>query len=195
MAKYFIILLLGISLFAANSVRAQTGHVDSDGYHPRAGNLALGFELTDFQSDYGMAFTFTTPYFFKKTMAVRLHGGLSWMEAIPADDGLEPNYEWIRYFPVRLAWVISIGLGNGLNRLYAEAGGIMYLGADDIASDIVIGGYGEFGFELFPSMLSPVSYFIQAGGMGSSGEGSEILGEPSVGNGFMLDVGIRWYPK
>lgn len=185
-------------LFASHIALAEDGSDNSQSNvaYPRAGNLALGFEITDFQNDYGLGLNLTTPYFFKDTMSVRLHGGIAWFEGVAADEALnDMDSQWIKYFPVRLGWVISVGLGSGLTRLYAEAGGLIYLGAKDIAKDIVVGGYGQFGFEFFPAILSPVSYFFQAGGMGSSGKGTEIMTEPSVGNGFMMEVGFRWYPR
>lgn len=176
MNRNYLVLLIAILFTVSTTVYAQSEEngEENAGTNPRATHLALGFEMTDIQNDYGLGLNITTPYFAKEKIVIRLHGGISWKEGAAADD-LDPNYTWKRYFPLRLGLVISVGMGYGLSRLYSEAGVIICVGATTIAKDMIVGGYGALGFELYPTVASPVAYFIQAGRMGSSGTASELM--------------------
>jgi hypothetical protein len=59
---------------------------------------------------------------------------------------------------------------------------------------LTLGGYGLFGFEFFTARESPVTYFLQAGGLGSNGDANGLAGSPAYANGFVIETGIRWYP-
>jgi hypothetical protein len=124
-------------------------------------------------------------------IAIRAHGGISWLEGIPED---ETTYTWMLYIPVRLGMVVSVGMVGGFARFYSEAGVLLYVPNKDFSDDLAIGGFGQFGFEFFTMKRSPVTYFIQAGGMGSSGNADKLAAEPTFANGFLIEVGIRWYP-
>jgi hypothetical protein len=63
-------------------------------------------------------------------------------------------------------------------RLYTEAGGVILFPNNDFSDDIAFGGYGLFGFEFFTHRMSPVTYFIEAGGMGTSASAEKLSGAP-----------------
>ncbi|MBN2344070.1 MAG: hypothetical protein JXX29_20650 [Deltaproteobacteria bacterium] len=185
-------LMFAIALFSVmltgGYVAAQDTQSDS---HPRAKHLALGFELKDTNGDYGLGLDVNTPYFANGLMALRVRGALSWLEGVPAG---ETEFEWMPYGSVQLGFVLSVGEVGGFGRFYSEAGGILVLPNSDFSDDVAFGGFGLFGFEFFTNVASPVSYFIEAGGMGTNGQSEKLGGKPSHSNGFFVNVGIRWYP-
>jgi len=183
----FVMALLG-GMLLSSYVFAEETQSESN---PRAKHLALGFELKDFSGDYGLGLNFTTPYFANGFMALRVHGAMSWLNGVPEG---EMEYSWMPYGSVQVALVGSVGEVGGFARFYTEAGGIIIFPNKDFSDDIAFGGYGLFGFEFFTSKMSPVTYFIEAGGMGTNANAEKSAGNPAYANGFIIDVGIRWYP-
>jgi hypothetical protein len=53
------------------------------------------------------------------------------------------------------------------------------------------GGYGLFGFEFGSEDPAP-RYYIELGGIGSGITANQLPTNPSMANGFMINVGIRW---
>lgn len=159
--------------------------------NPRAEKLALGFDLNEFHSDFGMGLSITSPWFAKGYMAVRAHGNAAIHEGLPQN---ETEFNSMPYQSARLGMVISVGKPGNYTRFYSEAGMIALFPSKEFSDDAGFGGYGLFGFEFFTRDKSPVTYFIQAGGVGSSGNADKLQGKPGWGNGFLTEVGIRWYP-
>jgi hypothetical protein len=168
---------------------AQNQGETTEAGNPRASHLAIGAELMDLKSDFGVGLSLTSPYFIGGHAALRAHGGIAWFDGIPKD---ETEYEWMGYVPLRLGVTTTVGT-VGSSRFYAEAG-LLVVPPSKLTNSAALGGYGDFGFEFFTMKTSPVTYFLQAGAVGSNGDAGEVVGEPTFANGFLMEVGFRWYP-
>ena len=98
------------------------------------------------------------------------------------------------YIPVRIGMAISVGQIGGHSRFFSEPGVALCVPNKDFSDDLAVGGYGLIGFEFFNARKSPMTYYLQAGGIGSSGSAEKAAGEPTCANGFLIEVGLRWYP-
>jgi hypothetical protein len=178
------LIVTGVSFAEENNVQNQMSA------NPKATHMAVGIDLSQLQSDYGMGISFTSPAFANGYMAVRAHGGIAMYSGIPEN---KTEYDVMNYVPVRLGFVISVGMLNGLARFYSEPGLLVMIPDDKFSDKIATGGYGLIGFECFTAEKSPVTYFLEAGGYGSSGNADKLAGKPVWGSGFMLEVGVRMY--
>ena len=59
--------------------------------------------------------------------------------------------------------------------------------------DIYLGAVGAFGFEFFFTQGRRGSYFIELGGVGTAAEADKLDRSPVFANGFMTNVGVRYY--
>jgi hypothetical protein len=65
---------------------------------------------------------------------------------------------------------------------------------EDVAGyDLALGALGAFGFEFFFSQDRNAGYFIELGGVGTGAEADAIPGDPIYANGFLANVGVRYY--
>ena len=158
--------------------------------NPKATHLSIGVDMTKFNSDYGMGLSITSPAFANGYMAVRAHGGVSVLNGLPEN---ATEYDIMNYQSVRLGFVVSVGMLGGLARFYSEPGLLVQFPDEWFSDDIATGGYGLIGFECFTAEKSPVTYFLQAGGYGTSGNADKLSGKPGWGSGYLFEVGVRWY--
>jgi len=148
--------------------------------------FALGFNLNQFQHDFGLGLNFTSPYFLKNSMAVRLNTNVMWLQHI---NNKTNEQTWSTYSNVKLG-LIGVGgnIGNFL-RLYGEGGIIAILPNSEFSDISSLGGYGVFGFEFF--MAKNFNYYIELGGIGSGAIAEKIPTKPIYSNGFSVSVGFR----
>ncbi len=182
--KYVILIIF---IFVSNIANAQT----DDGFEKRASYFSYGFNLNQYQDDFGLGLNITSSYFWHNRMAVRLKANYQWLEHIPIS-GTE--YTWTGYENVQLG-LIGVGgfIANSI-RLYGE-GGIMGIFPNSAFSDknFVFGGYGLFGFEFYMSGkdIRVPSYYIEIGSMGSA-IADKLPAKPIYSNGLTISVGIRF---
>lgn len=147
--------------------------------------LGLGFQINQFQKDFGLGLSFTSPYFGYDRIAVRLRGNLMYNENIQ-----NLNTTWTPYANISLGLIGVGGMIGDHVRLYGEGGVIGLLPSADFSSKkFEIGGYGLFGFEFF--MNKSINYFIELGGVGTGAKADKIAFKPIYSNGFLIDVGFR----
>ena len=147
--------------------------------------LAAGFQLHQFNGDFGLGLNLTSPYFLKQSMAVRASGDVVFSEL----DGWQP------YAASRIGFLGGTGLISGFARFYGE-GGLQFLFPDSNISEekFVLGGYGHLGFEFFLDPgIQGHSYFIELGSTGIAESAGKLPGEPIYFNGFCTGVGYRRY--
>ena len=111
----------------------------------------------------------------------------------PDDDN---TTTWSPYGNYSLGFLGVGGVAGGFVRLYGEGGILLVTPPGAIStSSVEIGGYGVFGFEFFMSSHeeTPVSYFIELGGVGTGATADKIPGQPIFSNGFLISVGFRGY--
>ncbi len=149
--------------------------------------LSLGFQLNQFQNDFGLGAQLTTPYFFYDRMAVKTRANLMFLEHIEGN-----AYTWTPYTNISLGLVGTSARVSNFMHLYGEGGVLLILPADNFSSqDAVVGGYGIFGFEFY--LFSSGNYFIEIGGVGSGATADKIPFNPIYSNGLSISTGLRFF--
>jgi len=149
-------------------------------------NFGIGGHVSQYQRDFGIGLTITSPYFANERMAVRLKGNLMWNEHL--NNASETT--WSPYSNLCLGFVQSVGEINNFLRIYGEGGAILLLPSSEFSSTSAhFGGYGLFGFEFFSD--KHLNYFFEAGGVGTGAKADKVSGSPIYSNGFLMNVGVR----
>lgn len=176
--KRSLIILAGILCFSL-STKAQDEELNS--------NFGIGFQIAQYQQDFGLGLNVTSPYFAYDKIAVRVRGNFMWNEHL-GNDGIST---WTSYSNLSIG-LIGVGgqIGNSI-RLYGE-GGLLLLFPSDIFSSqsTETGGYGLFGFEFYVSPFS--NYFIEIGGAGTGAKEDKLSSQALYSNGLIIDAGFRF---
>ena len=152
---------------------------------PFGQKMSFGFQLGQYQDDFGIGLNVTTPYFLHNRVAVRVRGNLMWHEHV-----LNTETTWTPYSNLALG-VIGVGgnIGNFM-RVYGEGGAMVLVPSDDFsAQSTEFGGYGLFGFEFF--MDPHFNYFIEIGGAGTGARADKVPTSPIYSNGLIIQTGFR----
>ncbi len=169
-ATVLFCLMFGISELKAQDVRTNSG---------------IGFQLNQFQNDFGMGLNYTSPYFANKQIAVRLRGNFMYNEHVENAETV-----WSPYANGSVGMVSSSGIIGNFMRLYGEGGVIVLFPNAAFSSETTeFGGYGLFGFEFF--MADRNNYFIEIGGIGTGANADKVVNKPIYSNGLMLSTGFR----
>lgn len=152
-------------------------------------NFAIGFQLNEYQNDFGIGLSATSPYFAHNRVAIRLRGNLMWNEHLK-----DEKVTWSPYGNVTLGAVVVAGHFAGFIKAYAEGGFAGLFPSSEFSTEsFVFGGYGLFGFEFYPGKRS--CYFIEAGGIGTGATADKIPTNPIYSNGFIISTGLRFHIK
>lgn len=147
--------------------------------------FSFGFQLNRFQDDFGFGANLTSPYFANSKIAVRLRGNIMFFEHAENQETL-----WTPYPNLSLGLIGVAGKAGESIRLYGEGGVIFIFPSNKFSSDnVVLGGYGGFGFEFFIS--SKTNYYIEIGGIGTGATADNILNKPIYSNGLSICSGFR----
>jgi hypothetical protein len=147
----------------------------------------IGFHIQQYQRDFGIGLQFTSPFFLKKYVAVRLRASYAWHEHATAFNTL-----WTPYPQLALGVVGVGGMIGRRIRLYGEGGGIVLFPAEEFSKESTyLGGYGHFGFEFF--MTRDFNYYIELGGVGTGAIADKVAQKPFFSNGFTTAVGFRYF--
>ena len=145
----------------------------------------FGFQLNQYQRDFGMGLTATSPFFVHDAIALRARGNFMFYEH--PENG---TTKWTAYSNVSLGVVGVAGYIGNFMRLYGEGGVIALFPSDDFSSEsFQIGGYGLFGFEFF--MTHMTNYFVEIGGVGTGAVADKVENEPIYSNGLLISTGFR----
>jgi hypothetical protein len=105
-------------------------------------NIEIGFNVSQFQSDFGTGFHLISPYFLNSKVAVRAGFNFQWLEYF---DGEETTWTPYQNFQIGLRSRNEI-VENKIY-IYGEGGLIGILPNSDFSSEsLELGGYGLFGF-------------------------------------------------
>lgn len=152
-----------------------------------AHKIAIGYNLTDVQNSFGIGLNVTSPYFFHKSMAVRLRANMQFLQHIPT--ATPTATIWSPYGMLQLGLVGGDGVVKKNMRFYGEGGVVVIMPNDEFSANSTVGGYGLFGFEFF--LAKPIAFHIEMGGMGTGGTAEKSVGKPIYANGFLTNVGVR----
>lgn len=149
-------------------------------------NFGIGFQLGQYQQDFGLGININSPYFAGDRIAFRLRGNIMWNEHLTSS-GLST---WSTYSNLSLG-VVGVGgqIGNSI-RLYGEGGLILLFPSSSFSSESTeLGGYGLFGFEFYMNPF--MNYFIEIGGVGTGASEDKVPSQSVYSNGLMIQVGFR----
>ena len=97
---------------------------------------------------------------------------------------------WTPYSNVTLGVIGVAGYVANFIRLYGEGGVIALFPSEDFSSEnVILGGYGLFGFEFYMTSMS--NYFIEIGAVGPGATADKIVNEPIYSNGLLISTGFR----
>ena len=168
-------LVLALFIMLTTQVTAQTS----------PNKLEIGFNLSQYQKDFGLGLHLISPYFIKSTIAIKVGANIQWLEYI---NGTETT--WATYQNFQLGIRGRSVIVSDKIFIYGEGGFITILPNSNFSSESsVFGGYGLFGFEFKPS--PKFAYFIELGGVGTGATADKIAGKPIYSNGFLTNVGFR----
>lgn len=171
------IIILTLILHLSVQIRAQESTLKN--------GVGLGFQLNQYQNDFGFGLNFTSPLLFNQSMGFRLKGNMMFLQHIK-----DTITTWTSYSNVSLG-LIGIGGKVGPNiRLYGEGGLIILFPSSNFSSESMpLGGYGLFGFEFF--MSNNFNYFIEIGGVGIGAVADKVPNKPIYSNGLSIGSGFR----
>ncbi|MEQ8624886.1 MAG: hypothetical protein RJQ00_03285 [Vicingaceae bacterium] len=171
------IILLCIVLSFSSEVKAQP---------EEKSGLGFGFQLNQYQNDFGLGVNLSSPNFFNESMCIRLRANAMFNEYV--ND--EFKTDWEPYANIMLGFSSASYKISDAIALYGEGGVIGIFPASKISSsDLDIGGYGIFGFEFY--FYDGFCYFIEAGGIGTGATADKLPAEPIYSNGFLMSVGLK----
>lgn len=175
-------LLLSALLFTFTAIGANA---QDNQENPLNKGLGFGFQLNQYQRDFGYGLNVTSPYMAKGHLGIRLRGNLMYYEHLK--DG---EYTWTPYQNVSLGFVGVGGYVADYIRLYGEGGLLGIFPSDKFSKESFhLGGYGFFGFEFH--MDKGVNYFIEIGSGGSGATADKLPGKPIYSNGLIVGTGFR----
>jgi hypothetical protein len=173
-----IFLFLALCLLSAN-ILAQSGSNPSK-------KLGIGFQVNQFQRDFGIGVHVVSPYFVNSKIALRLSGNLQWLEHASDDETT-----WTPYANFQLGIRGRQFVVDDKVIMYGEGGATLLLPNSTFSNvESKFGGYGLFGFEFYPTPR--LAYFLELGGMGTGATAEKITGKPIYSNGFVTSVGFRF---
>jgi hypothetical protein len=175
-------LLLTVALFSFIFTSSAQENTLSNGF-------GFGFQLNQYQKDFGYGISVTSPLLAHGNLAIRLRTNAMYYEHLKNDETT-----WTSYANLTLGLV---GIGGQVSeniRLYGEGGMIGLFPNSVVSSDtLALGGYGLFGFEFF--MQKNFNYFIEIGGVGTGATADKLPGKPIYSNGLSISTGFRAYLK
>jgi len=148
--------------------------------------VGFGFQLNQYQKDFGAGLNITSPYFANDRVAVRLRGNVLFHEHL-----VNEGTTWTPYANGSLGFIGVVGYVGDI-RLYGEGGVIGLFPSDKFASDgSKFGGYGLFGFEFF--FRKNGNYFVEIGGVGTGARADKVPNKPIFSNGLIIGTGFRFH--
>lgn len=147
--------------------------------------LEIGFNVSQFQKDFGLGLHLRSPYFFMQTVAIKIGANIQWFENFNGTETI-----WTTYQNLQLGFRGRSLMVSDNIFVYGEGGILTVLPNRDFSSQSsVLGGYGLFGFEF--KLIPAFAYFIELGGVGTGAVADRTAGKPIYSNGFLTNVGLR----
>ncbi len=148
--------------------------------------VGFGFQLNQYQRDFGAGLNVTSPYMANDKFALRLRGNVLFHEHV---QGAETT--WTPYTNASLGFIGVVGYVGNV-RLYSEGGVIGLFPSSEFSSEnLNFGGYGLFGFEFF--FNNSGNYFVEIGGVGTGAKADKLPAQPIYSNGLVIGTGFRFH--
>jgi hypothetical protein len=176
----FIVLFLVAGCLTGFAQEAEPRESDKT---PRT-TVSVSPVITSHQNDFGFGFELMSPSFAGGALAVSVSGKMNYLATA----------DWKPYFSGEISLISGLFAPAPTHRLYGKAGLVAVLPTDDVSDDdMILGALGAFGFEFFFTEERGGSYFIELGGVGTGAEAENVPGSPVYANGFLTNVGVRYY--
>lgn len=147
-------------------------------------SVAVAPVISSYQNDFGFGAEFLSPNFAGGALAVSAAGKMHYLATA----------DWEPFFTGELSLLSGLFAPAPTHRLYGKAGLVAVFPTNDISEDdLILGALGAFGFEFFFNEDLQGSYFVELGGVGIGAEADRLPGSPVYANGFMTNVGVRYY--
>jgi sterol desaturase/sphingolipid hydroxylase (fatty acid hydroxylase superfamily) len=173
-------LILALLVMLTAQVTAQTSRVCV-----APNNFEIGFNMSQYQKDFGVGLHFRSPYFIMKSVAIKVGANLQWLENFNGTETTSTTYQNFQLGVRGRSVMVSENIF-----VYGEGGILTILPNSDFSSQrFISGGYGLFGFEFKP--IPKFGYFIELGGVGTGATADRIESKPVYSNGFLTNVGLR----
>ena len=170
-----LLFLLTVSLSTSNFASAQT----------KSSRTEIGFNLSQYQKDFGVGLHVISPYFFKETVAIKAGTNMQWLQYFNGTETIQTAYQTIQLGMRGRSHLVTQNIS-----LYGEGGVFIILPNSNFSSHrLELGGYGLFGFEF--RIVPRFAYFIELGGVGIGATADKIAGKPIYSNGFLTNAGIK----
>lgn len=172
-----VFILMNLFLFSSNTVQANPN------------KLQVGFNLSQYQNDFGVGVNIVTPHIVNESLAFKFGYNNQWFEHAAAD-GLDIETVWTAYQNIQLGIRSRNPIIKDKVYIYGEGGLVIIMPNEKFSSESSeLGGYGLFGFEFF--VFDRFSYYLEVGGVGTGAIANEIAFSPIYSNGILLNVGFR----
>ncbi len=145
----------------------------------------IGLNISQYQKDFGIGLHMISPYFMKKTVAIKAGTNIQWLENFNGTETTLTAYQNIQLGMRGRSVMVTHNIS-----IYGEGGVLIILPNSDFSSQSsVVGGYGLFGFEF--KIVQRFAYFIELGGVGTSATADKIASKSIYSNGFLTNVGLK----
>ncbi len=183
--------LIELAKYAQNPDKSNSGMIEkyeegNRGLAPTIpNNLEIGFNISQCQKDFGFGVQIISPYFMRKTIAIRAGASILWFENFNGTETTLTTYQSIQLGLRGRSVIVNHNIS-----IYGEGGSFMVLPNSDFSSQrSVFGGYGLLGFEF--RIVPRFAYFIELGGVGTGATADKIAGKPIYATGFLTNVGLK----
>lgn len=168
---------------SGREIKQEAG--EDNGTQNNLNNTEIGFNISQYQKDFGIGLHVISPYFLYKTIALKAGANIQWFEHFNGSE-----IAWSLYQNIQLGMRGRAAPVAQNIAIYGEGGIFLILPNSDFSSQSsVFGGYGLFGFEF--RVLPRLAYFIELGGVGTGATADKIAGQPIYSNGFLINVGLN----
>jgi hypothetical protein len=155
----------------------------------RNNRLSFGLQMNRFRDDFGMGVHVTSPYFWKKHMALKTSFNIANRDGILKTS---PVFDWYSYCFLQAGVVITPETFFNCLRPYAGIGEILIVPNSKFsAHKTEWGEYGVMGAEFVSEPGS--TYFIELGGFYSKAKAERMINEPAYFKGLSLTAGFHIY--
>ena len=173
--KKLTLLFTALLCVSTINLRAQT----------KTNTVSFGFNINQFQKDFGLGIDIISPYFANKKVAVKIGGNIKWFEHLKGSETTWTPYQNIQIGIRGRQFIIEDKLS-----IYGEGGSIILFPNTNFSSKSTeYGGYGLFGFEF--KATDKFGYYLEMGGIGIGAKADKINNKPIYSNGFLTNVGFR----
>ncbi len=151
----------------------------------KSNKTEIGFNISQYQKDFGIGLHVISPYFFRKMVAIKVGTNMQWFEN---SNGTETT--WTTYQNIQIGMRGRSTPVTHHISVYGEGGVFIILPNSDFSSQSsVVGGYGLFGFEF--RIVPGFAYFIELGGVGTGATADKIASKPIYSTGFLTNIGLK----